>query len=477
MLTRTILLFLLLAGTGLAQAQDREAARDKNVLLILVDDLRPAIGAYGDALAVTPHIDRLAEAGVVFHRAYTNVPVCGASRASMFSGLAPTPSRFVSYDSRIDVDVPDSISMPLFFKQRGYSVRGAGKVLDGVDDSVDHWSEAIWNPVDQWQSPVVADSRRNELQKAYLSTEEGELGPAFERLDVADNAYPDGQLTDHAIEQFTRLQRADAPFFFAIGFRKPHLPFNAPEKYWQMFQREMFAMPRTWQVPRSPRQAFHNSPELRAQYLGYPRGSEITTAQAQELMHAYYASVSYIDAQIGRLMNALDRLGLSESTTIVLVGDHGWNLGEHGMWTKHNLFEEAMRVPLIVVDGVHKGDSEVVVDLLDVFPTLAGSEARDLNLDGEPLPMLGGKGKGYSVGRFLDGETVRSARYRYSQWYDSNGDVVAAQLHDLGQDPASEHNIVEELDGVVRELQQVLGKRYEPIPAAVIQGGARLRSF
>ena len=223
-LLAAFLLISLLAPMGSAQQIERP-----NILFIIVDDLRPEIGAYGDPIARTPSIDRLAARGFVFENAFAPVPVCGASRAAMFSGRKPTTNRFLTYSSRLDHDLPNAPSLPGYFKDHGYHTLANGKVFDVSTDSAHSWTEPLWNPEGQWTSSVLRKTRHEDLQKAYLRNPDGVPGPPFERLDVDDTDYPDGKVADKTVDDLERLKDASRPFFLAVGFRKPHLPFNAPD--------------------------------------------------------------------------------------------------------------------------------------------------------------------------------------------------------------------------------------------------------
>ena len=446
-MTIPLVLFALLSPMASAQTGTRP-----NILFIIVDDLRPEIGAYGDEVAHTPHIDRLAASGFLFENAFAVVPVCGASRAAMLSGRKPTTNRFLGYDARLDQDLPDAASLPGYFKDHGYHTLANGKVFDVSEDSADAWSEPLWNPEGEWTSSVRRATRHEDLQKAYLDNPDGVIGPAFERLDVDDADYPDGKLAEKTIADLKRLRDADVPFFLAVGFRKPHLPFNAPEKYWKLYDPTSFDLPSTYRdtPDGAPTKAIHNSPELRKQYAGIPAMGLLDEADALNLIHAYHAAVSYADAQVGKVLDALEEHGLADKSIVVLVGDHGWSLGEHTMWTKHSLFDVTLRTPMIIRDpNRDNGRINAVTDFLDIFPTLTelAGLPTPTRLDGASLvPTLEDPTrtvKPASFSRWFDGESVRTARFRYTEWRDEADEVGARMLYDLSIDPEETRNVAE----------------------------------
>ena len=453
---------MLLIACGAPQETD-----PPNVLFIIVDDLRPSIGAYGDPVAYTPHIDQLASRGFVFKNAFASVPVCGASRASLLSGRRPTANRFLEYNSRMDVDLPGEPGLPEHFKDNGYLTIANGKVFDNTRDSEGSWSEPVWNPASEWNSPIQRNERLVDLQKAYLENPDGELGPPFERLDVEDTDYPDGRIAEKTVRDLERLKKLRMPFFLAVGFRKPHLPFNAPASYWEHYNPETFVLPSTFSNPPegAPVNAIHNSLELRTQYSGVPAEGLLGDSDALQLIHAYYAAVSYVDAQIGKVLTALESNGLADDTIVILIGDHGWSLGEHTMWTKHNLFDITLRSPMILrIPNLDGSIVDGITDFLDIFPTLTdltGLQAPE-RLDGASIvPMFKdpkGVGKLASFSRWQNGESVRTESFRYTEWRDEQGDVNARMLYDLRIDPEETRNVAEEINykDAVRRLSKLI---------------------
>lgn len=461
------LLFVLSVGLLVQAAAAQESVRP-NFLVIIVDDLRPEIGAYGIEGAQTPNIDELAATGVVFENAFTAVPVCGASRAAFLSGRKPTTSRFFTSNSRLDEEFPGAMSMPRYFRENGYHTISNGKVFDVTADSAGSWSEPAWNPEGDWSSALARNSRRDDLQRAYRDNPPGVFGPIWERVDVSDDAYPDGKLASKAVDDLRRMRDLDSPFLMVVGFRKPHLPFTAPERYWSLYDPADFSLPSTYyETPDgAPPNPIHNSNELRA-YAGVPATGPLglSESQALDLIHAYHAAVSYADAQVGKVLSALSALELDDDTVVVLLGDHGWNLGDHTMWNKHTLFDVALRTPLIIrAPNMMTAHSDAIVSLLDLFPTLAtlaGLPAPE-ELDGVSLiPVLSNPDaevREAAISRYFDGASVRTQRFRYSDWRNEQGRVTARMLYDLEVDPDETINVAEEgsYEQIVNELSALI---------------------
>ena len=329
-----------------------EFGKKKNVLFIAIDDLRPQIGCYGHKQMISPNIDRLGSEGVIFNHAYCQVPVCGASRASLLTSIRPTRDRFVDFKTWKQKDAPNAASIPMHFKNNGYYTISNGKVYHHHKDDKDSWSEEPWRAENKglWRDYQLEENQ------AIADKSHRKAGPPFESADVPDNAYQDGKSADKSIADLQRLKKMDKPFFLAVGFRKPHLPFNAPKKYWDLYKREEIDLADNPFRPKgAPDAALHNWGELR-QYYGIPRKGSLSEDMPRTLIHGYYACVSYADAQVGRVLAELDRLGLRDDTIVVLWGDHGWQLGEHGLWCKHCNFETSLHSPLIVrAPGIEGG--------------------------------------------------------------------------------------------------------------------------
>lgn len=405
-----------------------------NVLFIPVDDLRPQINCYGYSQMVTPNLDRLATGGALFERAYCQAPVCGASRCSLLSGCRPQTTGIHSYHGRIDKAMPDVLTMPQHFKNNGYATVSLGKVYHVLGDDRKGWSKDPWKPDDFFPGYVTEEALARNREKEHR-------GPPFERADVPDDAYGDGKITNRAIREMKRLK--DERFFLAAGYVRPHLPFNAPAKYWDLYDRDEIELPEHDGRPENaPRQAMHNWGELR-HYYGIPSKGGLSDEKAKKLIHAYYASVSYIDAQVGKLLDALDRLGLAENTIVCLWGDHGWNLREHGLWCKHSCFETSLWSPVLVCGpGVPAGiRTDGLTEFVDIYPSLAdlcGLSVPD-HIEGSSFaPLLREPDRPWKKGAFSGhrgARSVKTDRYRYTRWVNKKGERYAHMLYDHKKDP------------------------------------------
>ncbi len=434
-----------LAGAGSGRAEPA-ADRPPNVLMIAVDDLRPELGCYGAAGAVTPHLDRLAARGVRFDRAYCNIAVCGASRASLLKGLWPTPQRFRSFDTRADVDAADVPSLPLVLQRHGYATVSNGKVYHHRDDDAAAWSAPPWRP--------AAGAHAYQRPESEPAPGSERRGAAWEAADVPDDRYPDHALCTRTIADLQRLAAADAPFFLACGFARPHLPFVAPRKYWDLHPEDSIELPDNPQFPADLSLAFNYEwGELR-RYRDIPAAGPVSVDTARTLIRGYRASVSFVDAQVGRLLDALDRLGLAGNTIVILWGDHGWQLGEHGMWCKHTNFEVATRTPLLVVaPGVAPGRAcGRLVEFVDIYPTLCElcGVPRPDHLQGRSfMPLLADVTAAHKTAiftRYGGVDAVRTDTHRLieASTRGGAGEMLARGLFDLTADP---HENVDISDG------------------------------
>jgi choline-sulfatase len=434
-----------------------------NILFIAVDDLRPELNFYGANLIHSPNLDKLASESLVFNRAYCNVPVCGASRASLLSGARPTRHRFIDARTRKDEDNPDAISLPMLLKQNGYATISNGKIYHHQNDDSLAWDE-IWQSDGKW---LYA------LEENQKIREETYRGMPLECADVNDTVYRDGKLAKKAIYDLNRLKKTGKPFFLTMGVGKPHLPFCAPKKYWDLYDRTNISLPESYIQPEStPKEAFHKFGELR-NYETIPKKGDIPEEQAKELIHGYYACVSYIDAQIGLVLDELKSLGLAENTIVILWGDHGWNLGDHKLWCKHCTFATALRTPLILkVPGKTNGQkTDAITEYIDIYPSLCdlvGIE-KPKHLEGESfVPLINGgeRQKDYAVSKFKDAVTLIDGNLFYTEWTKDDGVAYARMLFDHSTDPLELDNLAEKpensetVNRLANKLREKWGKEF-----------------
>ncbi len=422
-----------------------------NILFIAVDDLRPELNCFGSHHIKSPNIDKVAHSGIIFQQAYCQVPVCGASRASLLTGLRPGYTWFIDYDTWADKDAPGTLTLPQHFKNNGYYTLSNGKIFHHREDKLQSWSEDPWLPVDDVEGPKYWRDYQLEDNIRILTSLDGN-GPAFEKADVEDNAYFDGRLAEKCIRDLRRLKQMDQPFFLAAGFYKPHLPFNAPSKYWNLYKQEDIRLAdNPFRPEHAPDASMHNFGELR-NYTNIPNEGPLPDSLARLLVHGYYACVSYTDTQIGKVLNELENLGLDDNTIVIIWGDHGWNLGEHGLWCKHCNYETSLRAPIILHVPWLKGglETDALVEFIDIYPTLCDLAGLEIpsHLQGESLrkyftdPAL--PGKPYVFSRFIRGESVKNADYRYTEWLNPESSRYADMLYDHHNDPEENHNIAAE---------------------------------
>jgi arylsulfatase A-like enzyme len=459
------------------------AAEKPNVLFIAVDDFKPMLGCYGDPVIKTPRIDSLASQGTVFLNAHCQQAVCGPSRASLLTGLRPDTTRVYDLKTRIRSIIPDVVTLPQHFKQNGYETVGMGKIFDPrsvngrVNDDPKSWSRpyvltpenqnsqmGFLNPDFVKRAKEVKRANRGEwdnMKKALGGT------PAVEiDQDVPDEAYEDGELAEQGVKHIGELAKAGKPFFLAVGFHKPHLPFVAPKRYADLYSGDDIRLAKFQKMPEgAPAVHFQDSWELKnGSYAKYANSDGVLPeADQRELVHGYMACVSYIDAQVGKLLDALDANAVAENTIVVLWGDHGWHLGDHGMWCKHTNYEQATRVPLIIAKRAKGGKgakSLSPVEFLDIYPTicdLAGLPKPDVLQGKSLIPVLDdptAKVKDFAVSQFprgggsneMMGYTLRDGRHRYIRWApkDKPAEVKFEELYDYQSDPLETKSLVNE---------------------------------
>jgi len=461
-----------------------------NVILILVDDLKPNLGIYGDDFSKSPNIDQLAREGIRFNLAYANQAVCVASRYNLMLGKRSTSTGLYRFGVNFRTIYPAMETLPQIFKNNGYHTESIGKVYHvghGNTNDTESWSVPHYD--DKVIEYLVPESNNGELTREEALFENYNLyakekidiktlprGAAWESPDVLDDAYADGRVARQAINRLRLLsENQTQPFFLAVGFVRPHLPFSAPKKYWDLYDKEEIPLPKFELPPEgAPKFAVKKGGEINNFKPIDPSSDEPYSDELKRnLIHGYFASISYMDEQVGRLMREIKRLELDENTIIVLWGDHGWHLGDHGIWTKHTNYEQATRIPLIIkAPGVTNENTycDQTVETVDLYPTLTDLANLDRkipihNLDGKNLrPLL--KDPGYLVKDHIYhsfirqgnlGEAIRNDRYRMVRWTNlKDKDNVVYELYDYKNDPDERINIANKNKDIVKKLLKKL---------------------
>ncbi len=439
---------LLLGGLGASALAQR---RRPNVLFIAVDDLRPELGCYGARTILSPNIDRLAKQGMVFQHAYCQQAVCSPSRTSLLTGARPDTTKVWDLVTHFRDAMPKVVTLPQLFKNNGYFVQGIGKIFHGGYDDAPSWSTP-WQTPDAPAYAAPTSAGRGGGKKGGRKKN----GPAFESADVPDDFYKDGKTAAAAAGMLRGFAAKADPFFLAVGFSKPHLPFVAPKKYWDLYDPARIELASNPYRPKdAPTHALTTSGELR-NYQGMPAEGPVPDSLARQLKHGYYAAASYTDAQIGKLLDELDRQDLRRNTIVVLWGDHGWKLGEHGEWCKHSNVENDTNAPLVLsAPGMKRAGrlSPALVEFVDIYPTLAdlGGLPLPSHLEGSSFrPLLDDPDRKWKPAAFsqyprqkLMGYSMRTARHRFTVWVDrqDHAKVDSIELYDHQSDPAENVNV------------------------------------
>ena len=488
-------LLLALVATSLIHAADSAPVRP-NILFIAVDDLRPEFGAYGADYVKSPNLDRLAKSGITFQRAYCQQAVCSPTRSSLMTGTRPDTTKVWDLVTNFRDALPNVVTLGQHFKNNGYFVQGMGKIYHGGLDDAATWSVPSGTPVaDTYALPenVKLNARRYGVdpdddnapaakakgkakKKAQakapeagtptvpdaMPTAKNIRGPAFEGADVPDNFFQDGKVAELAVSTLQSISKKSEPFFLAVGFVKPHLPFVSPKKYWDLYDPAKIELaPNKFRPKDAPDYSILPGGELR-NYYGIPEGS-IPDDLARQLKHGYYASISYMDAQVGKLLDELDRLDLRKNTIVILWGDHGWKLGEHDAWCKHSTTENDTNTALLLsVPGMKNAGSKTksIVEFVDVYPTLADLAGLALpsHLEGVSFkPLLDNPNRPWKSAAFsqyprnagktgagqLMGYSMRTERYRLTVWVnrDDHTKIDAIELYDHQIDPQENFNV------------------------------------
>ena len=460
-----------------------QAGRPANVLFFAVDDLRPELLASGSDVIRTPNLDRIAAKGTTFDRAYCQQAVCSPSRSSLMTGRRPDSTRVWDLETHFRVALPDAVTLGQHFKNNGYFVQGMGKIFHGGYDDAPTWSVP-------WQTPKAAQYASPENIKATQDPKNRDgkgrgRGPAVESADVPDDTYTDGKVARLAAQTLGELAKKNQPFFLAVGMAKPHLPFVAPKKYWDLYDPSKIYVPKFQQLPKdAPAFVGHTSGELRS-YSDMPKDGPIPDDVARHLRHGYYAATSYMDAQVGLVLDALEKEGLAGNTVIVLWGDHGWQLGEHGLWHKHTNFELAARAPLLISAPGQKAAgrrSLSLAEFIDIYPTLADvcGLPKPKDVEGVSLrPVLDDASASVrpvaisqyprnDAGKSLMGYSIRDDRWRLTLWRDKATDAIhATELYDEANDPHETVNVAAKSENaeVIAKLSKFLPPPIAPATA------------
>ena len=468
----------------------------KNILFIAVDDLKPLVRAYGDKHAKTPGMDRLAKEGIVFQNIYCQQAISAATRASMLTGMYPDKTRVWDLVTDFRQVNPKAVTMPQYFKTMGYETAAMGKIFHSESTGPGHDAPSWSIPYRNAKAPLYA--------LPYTPNEKGR-GKAVECADVPDDTYQDGKLTGMAISLLDSLSQNKKPFFLAVGFLKPHLPFVAPKKYWDLYNRDEFEVaPFQTRAANSPAIAYHESGELK-NYSDIPAFDSysddelkhLSVGKQKELIHGYYAAMSYTDAQIMQLLNELDRLGLRKNTIVVIWGDHGWHLGDHGLWNKHTNFEQATHsLMMMSVPGKKSGvNVSSTCEFVDIFPTLCelSNIPAPKYLDGKSLvPAMNNPSAAirdyafsqYPRGRDKMGYSIRTKQFRYTVWFGKNFKtnlpydntaVIGKEMYDYKKDPMETVSVID--DPAYQKERLVLEKLFSDCMKRELNSCARFEKL
>jgi iduronate 2-sulfatase len=480
------------------------AAPRPNVLLLCVDDLKPNLGCYGDPWARTPQLDRLAGRGLRFDLAFCNQSVCSPSRNNLLLGSRSTSLGIYGLAQNFRQAVPDAVTLTQHFMRHGWRAEAVGKILHtghGNRDDAASWSvPTLVEKVVEYLDPANSANGQLTREEAYFTNQRlGEIrslprGAAWERLDVPDSAYADGRIADEGIRRLqAAAARPDTPFLLALGFVKPHLPFTAPSRYWDLHDPARLPLP---EFTADPAGAPAYAGKVGGEIVNYsPLEVDNLKGEALQrtLIHAYYACVSYVDAQIGRVLAELERLDLARNTIIVLWGDHGWHLGDHGYWTKHTNYEQANRIPLVIVaPGVTRPGTSTrqPAESVDLFPTLAELAGLPRPTGPQPIdgvslvpvlrdPAARVRDHAYHCypreGRM--GRAIRTEQHRLVEWKRPGAapDTADLELYDYAADPAERRNLASAQPEVVTRLRAILARHPEARPALAAPGGKKAK--
>ncbi|WP_145304122.1 sulfatase [Crateriforma conspicua] len=452
--------FLLLSSFCLhPSAFAAPSAFAQNVLWVMADDLRPQLGCYGDEVVISPHIDQFAQRALRFDHAYVQSAVCSPSRNSMLSGLRPNTTGLRGFGTKVRDVIPDIVTLPQHFKNHGYETRAFGKIFHIYDESMlgDEDDAQSWSEPTRWPEVPVWGPEQNALRdrliagakktgKEFKHPHDWPRAETWDDSDIPDDQMQDGDTTA-AVEKYLDSRQGDqTPFFLAVGFLRPHLPFNAPQKYWDLYDPTTLRLPAFRQLPRNV-PAWVVNRGIVKNYHNMPSLEETDSAFLQRYLQAYLACISYVDACFGRLMEALEKSGHAENTIVVFMGDHGYQMGEYDSWGhKHSNFEISTRAPLLISSprmARAGASSNALVEFLDLYPTLCdlahlpkpehleGISFSDL-LNDDTSVRDAACSEMKRQGRL--GRSIRTAEFRYTEWRDPKNNIVARELYDHRND-------------------------------------------
>lgn len=477
------IVFTLFSCTGNQGTTGQKLPENPNILFIAIDDLRPELGCYENGYIKSPNIDKLAKSGTVFTNHFVSVPTCGASRYSLITGMNPRTRAHLSNEAirenlagKPETDRPESFIHHL--RRNGYYTVGVGKISHYVDGFLYGYNDPVGTELEMphsWDEMLFDAGKWGTGWNAFFGYADGENRQSmanqvkpYEMADVEDDGYPDGLITNLAIKKIAELKSRKEPFFMGVGFFKPHLPFNAPKRYWDMYDEATIPLSPNPYIPENVHpESLHSSSEFNSYRLGDETVSlngPVSDEYARKLRHAYFACVSYIDAQVGKLMEELEKQGLAENTVVIIWGDHGWHLGDHRVWGKHTIFERALKSAFIAkVPGITKGRvMDEVVNTIDIYPTLVelGGLEMPHETDGTSLvPLLKGKTSDWqnvSYGYFRNGISLRTERYRLTRYFRKAEPII--ELYDHQTDPDETRNIAADQPEIIERLMPLWQK-------------------
>ncbi|MCB0750777.1 MAG: sulfatase, partial [Ignavibacteriae bacterium] len=476
-ITGYLVVIIVLTLAYLLYTSIKTKKKKPNILFIAIDDLRPELGCYGNEIIQTPNIDKLASQGRIFTNHYVQVPTCGASRLSLLTGYRPKTTSQLRNSAIVEEisNIPQSDKPETFIhhlRKNGYYTVGMGKISHSPDNLVYGYTEQPSTKKElpnSWDEFLFNSGKWETGWNSFFAYANGENRQSMKRQvkpyevgEVDDDGYPDGLTTQLALEKLNELKEKETPFFLGVGFFKPHLPFNAPKKYWDLYNRDSIPLSPTPFIPKNVNKAsLHNSGEFNGYQLTDEKASldkPISDEYARKLRHGYFACVRYIDAQIGKLLNELELLNLTDNTIIVLWGDHGWHLGDHLVWGKHTIFEYALKSALIIKtpDMPNPGiSSKEIVETVDIYPTIMELCDIDIHnsLDGNSFtdllndPMINKDDPAYSY--YNNGISVRTDQYRLTKYFREEQPVT--ELFDYENDPNETENIADQNPQLVNE--------------------------